>query len=104
VALYQVGEDGSAEDITTFGGFQQITGGSVPARDFTWMMAPILKGTDLEKFPPRANIGYVPVSTPTPSVTPTSKPEPSKTAEPEPTETSEPLPTDVPEPTIAPTP
>lgn len=106
VALYQVGEDGSAEDITTFGGFDQITGGSVPARVFTWMMAPILKGTDVEQFPKRANVGYVPVTTPSPSVTPTSEPKPTKTAEPdpEPTDTSEPLPTDVPEPTIAPTP
>ena len=42
VALYQVGEDGSAENIKTFGGFDQITGGSIPARVFTWMMAPIL--------------------------------------------------------------
>ena len=57
VALYQVGEDGSAENIDTFGGFDQITGGTVPARVFTWMMAPILKGKAVENFPARANIG-----------------------------------------------
>ncbi|MGC4175400.1 transglycosylase domain-containing protein [Demequina sp.] len=106
VALYQVGEDGSAESITTFGGFDQITGGSVPARVFTWMMAPILKGTDIEKFPPRANIGYVPVTTPSPSVTPSSTPKPTETTEPEPepTETSEPEPSVTPEPTATPAP
>ena len=108
VALYQVGEDGSAEDITTFGGFQQITGGTVPSRVFTWMMAPILKDLPVEKFPKRANIGYVPVTTPTPSVTPSSKPQPTETTEPEPepTDTSEPLPTEtpLPDPTLTPAP
>ncbi|MCR6712216.1 MAG: penicillin-binding protein [Demequina sp.] len=104
VALYQVGEDGSAENITKFGGFDQITGGTIPARVFTWMMAPILKGTDIEKFPPRANIGVAASPTPTPKVTET--PKPTKTSEPvvtpSVTPTPDPVPTDVP--TVAPTP
>ena len=110
VALYQVGEDGSAEDITTFGGFDQITGGSVPARVFTWMMAPILKGMDVEQFPKRANIGVVSSPTPSPSVTPSSKPEPTETTEPDPvvtpSETPDPLPTGdpLPDPTLTPAP
>jgi membrane peptidoglycan carboxypeptidase len=106
VALYQVGEDGSAENITPFGGFDQITGGSVPARVFTWMMGPILEGTDVEQFPKRANIGVVASPTPTakPSSTPT--PTPTETSEPVTTPSPDPVPTDVPTdvPTVAPTP
>ena len=106
VALYQVGEDGSAQNIDTFGGFDQITGGTVPARVFTWMMAPILKGKDIEKFPARANIGVVASATPKPSVTPSSKPSPTPTHTSAPvpsvTPTPDPTPTDVP--TVAPTP
>jgi membrane peptidoglycan carboxypeptidase len=108
VALYQVGEDGSAEDITTFGGFDQITGGTVPARIFTWMMAPILKDLPVEQFP--ARVSREPIETPsaTPTATPSATPEPTETTEPEPepSVTPDPLPTDVPDPdpSITPTP
>jgi len=108
VALYQVGEDGSAEDITTFGGFDQITGGSVPVRVFTWMMAPVLKGTDVEKFPARANIGVVAVTTPTPSATPTPTPTPTSPSTPDPVVTPDPVitpdPVVTPDPVITPSP
>jgi len=104
VALYQVGEDGSAENITTFGGFDQITGSTVPARIFTWMMGPILKNLPIEEFPPRANIGVVATPTPTASPSPSATPTPTKTTapppDPEPSVTPEPSTT--PEPTVTP--
>ena len=106
VALYQVGDDGSAEDITAFGGFDQITGGTIPSRVFTWMMAPILKGKDVLEFPARANIGVVTSATPKPSVTPSKEPDPIVTPDPvvTPSETPEPLPSVTPEPSVTPTP
>jgi membrane peptidoglycan carboxypeptidase len=104
VALYQVGEDGSAENIDTFGGFSQITGGSVPARIFTWMMAPILKDLPVVDFPARANVGVV--ATPTPTASPSTTPEPTETSEPvvTPSETAVPEPSITPLPSVAPTP
>lgn len=112
VALYQVGDDGSAEDITTFGGFDQITGGTVPVRIFTWMMDPILADLPVEEFPARANIGVVASPTPTaspsstPSAKPTTKPKPTKTPKPEPTvePTQDPDPEPTAEPTVEPEP
>ena len=102
VALYQVGDNGSAEAIKPFGGFDGITGGSIPARVFTWMMAPILHGTKVQQFPARANLGVVASATPSPSVTPSSAPSPT------PTHTAGPVPsvtpTPDPVPTVAPTP
>src|SRR5690606_10510930 len=41
VGLYQVGPNGEAEPITAFGGYGQITGGTVPVRLWTAMMGPI---------------------------------------------------------------
>ncbi len=100
VALYQVGADGSAEDITAFGGFDQITGGSVPVRVFTWMMGPILKPLPVEQFPARANVGKAPTPTataPAPVVTPSDTPAPvvtpSATPSPDPSLTPVPTPT-----------
>jgi membrane peptidoglycan carboxypeptidase len=58
VALYQVSEDGrSAEPITPFGGYQEITGGTVPVRVWTDHMARALEGTEVIPFPARADIG-----------------------------------------------
>ena len=102
VALYQVGEDGSAEQIEPFGDFSQITGSTVPVRIWTWMMEPILAGMDVVEFPPRANVGEdrplrppVPTTSPTPSPTPTAtvpSPEPSPPPAPEPEPEPEPEP------------
>jgi membrane peptidoglycan carboxypeptidase len=104
VALYQVGDDGSVEEITPFGGFSQITGSTVPARVWTWMMDPIFADMDVVDFPARANVGTdrkiekpKPSPSPTPSATqtPTPTPTPEETVEPpapepKPTETVEP--------------
>lgn len=85
VALYQVGEDGSAEQITPFGGFSQITGSTVPVRVWTWMMQPIFESMDIVDFPERANVGTNHSAAPTEL---TTSPSPTAT-EPEPEETTE---------------
>ncbi|WP_203653541.1 transglycosylase domain-containing protein [Demequina activiva] len=119
VALYQVGEDGSAEQITPFGGFSQITGSTVPAAVWTAMMGPILEPMEIVDFPARANVGEdIPIRQPSPSPSPTPEvtetteapepePEPEQTTEepePEPEETTEePDPEPTPPPSPAPT-
>ncbi|WNM24461.1 transglycosylase domain-containing protein [Demequina capsici] len=91
VALYQVGDDGSVEQIDTFGGYKQITGSTVPCDIWTAMMGPILDEYPAEAFPARANVGtdrlLEPTASPTPSATPT--PEVTTTApEPSPSDTT----------------
>ncbi|WP_062519186.1 transglycosylase domain-containing protein [Demequina silvatica] len=108
VSMYQVGEDGSVESITPFGGYSEITGGSVPTDIWVSMMGPILDRLPVEEFPPRADVGTAvntspsPTATASPSPTPTqtSKPKPTKTSTPKPTETSEPVPTETTEPPV----
>jgi membrane peptidoglycan carboxypeptidase len=98
VALYQVGEDGSAEQIEPFGGFSQITGGSVPVRVWTWMMGPILDQIgESTPFPARTFIGESNIPSPSPSPTPSPEPipSPSPSTSPEP----DPLPSPAPSPT-----
>ncbi len=102
VGMYQVGPNGEAEQITPFGGFDQITGGSVPVRIWTWMMGPILSTYDVVDFPPRANVGVD--NTPSPSPSPEPEPSPSPEPEPSPTPTPTPQPTLPPVPTAVPTP
>ncbi|WP_160300048.1 transglycosylase domain-containing protein [Demequina oxidasica] len=109
VAMYQVGEDGSAETITPFAGFNQITGGSVPVRVWTAMMDPILEDMPVVDFPARANVGTdrkiaKPKPSPTPSVTPSAIPEPTQAPAPQPSFTPDPQPTQAPEPQPSPTP
>jgi membrane peptidoglycan carboxypeptidase len=81
VALYQVGADGAVEAITPFGGFRQITGGSVPCHIWTAMMGEILPKLPVEQFPPRSHVGtaIIPSPSPSPSVTPSPTPTPSVT-------------------------
>jgi membrane peptidoglycan carboxypeptidase len=95
VGLYQVGPNGEAEEITTFGGFQQITGGTVPVRVWTAMMGPILAPLDVVDFPPRANVGVAttPTPSPSPSPSPSASPSPSPSLEPTPLPTPTPTPT-----------
>ena len=81
VAVYQVGADGSVEAITPFGGFRQITGGSVPCRIWTAMMGEVLAPLPVEQFPPRSYVGTAII--PSPSASPS--PSPSVTASPTPT-------------------
>ncbi len=100
VSMYQVGPNGEVEEITPFGGYSQITGGSVPVDIWIEMMTPILDTLDVVDFPPRADVGEARnvITTPTPSPTPT----PSKTAEPTPT--PEPTDTGGPGPSVTPSP
>jgi len=104
VALYQVGPNGEAESITPFGGFSEITGGTVPVRLWTAMMGPILSGLEVQDFPPRANVGVAtsPSPSPSPSVTPSPSPSPEVTPTPEPS--IEPSPSPEPSPAPAPVP
>ncbi|MDN4490870.1 transglycosylase domain-containing protein [Demequina sp. SYSU T00068] len=108
VSLYQVGEDGSVEQITPFGGYSSITGGSVPADIWVEMMGPILEDYEVASFAPRADVGEDRgvISTPTPTPSSTPSPTPTETSEPivtpSPTETAEPTPT--PEPSATPEP
>nr|WP_255633365.1 transglycosylase domain-containing protein [Demequina sp. TTPB684] len=99
VGMYQVGPNGEEEQITPFGGFPQITGGSMPVRIWTWMMGPILQDLPVVDFPPRAGVGTAntPEPSPTPSPTPSPSPEPSPTPSPTPSPEPEPEPTPTPE-------
>ncbi|MBC7297834.1 MAG: penicillin-binding protein, partial [Demequina sp.] len=93
VGMYQVGPNGEAEQITPFGGFSQITGGSMPVRIWTWMMGPILQDLPVVDFPPRASVGTANTPSPSPSPTPTPTPSPSPSPTPTPTPTPTPSPT-----------
>jgi len=96
VTLYQPGEDGSVEQITPFGGYSSITGGSVPTDIWVDMMGTILDRYDVEEFPERADVGTARNSSPEPEPSETAEPSPTPT--PEPSETSEPIVTPSPEP------
>src|SRR5690554_5887715 len=98
VVLYQVGEDGEVEEITTFGGFDQITGSTIPVRIWTWMMAPIMEDMEVVAFPARSFIGEPMHVEPSPSPTPTPTPTPSPSPSPEPSAEPSPSPTPSPSP------
>jgi membrane peptidoglycan carboxypeptidase len=104
VGMYQVGPNGEEEQITPFGGFDQITGGSMPVRIWTWMMGPILQDQPIVEFPPRANVGVAATPTPSPEPIVTPSPSPSPTPSPTPTPTPNPTPTPTPEPEPEPEP
>src|SRR5690606_22781845 len=57
VGLYQVGEGNAEEEITPFGGFREITGGSVPAQLWATHMQRATEGMEVMDFPPRADVG-----------------------------------------------
>ena len=97
VAVYQVGDDGSVEAITPFGGFRQVTGGSIPCRIWTAMMGKVLAGLPVEKFPARSYVGKAIV--PSPSVTPSSTPTSTPSATPSTTPSSTPSSAPTPSPT-----
>lgn len=98
VGMYQVGPNGEAEEITPFGGFEQITGGSMPVRIWTWMMGPVLAGLPVVDFPPRADVGVATTPSPSPSpvITPSPTPSPTPTPTPSPSPTPSPTPTPTP--------
>ncbi|WP_062290311.1 transglycosylase domain-containing protein [Demequina phytophila] len=98
VSMYQVGDDGSVQSITPFGGYSEITGGSVPTDIWVSMMGPILDRLPIEEFPPRADVGTAVNTSPSPTATASPSPEPSETSTPKPTKTSTPKPTKTSEP------
>lgn len=64
VALYQLDDAGNPASITPFGGYGEITGGSVPADLWTAYMKQAMAGREKVDFPPPAYVG-------TPNVPPT---------------------------------
>ena len=98
VVLYNQGPNGEQLEIPPFGGFNQITGGSVPVRIWTAFMGGALEGVEGGEFPERADVGDVPepevtqTPTPTTTTTTTTTPPPTTTTTPPPTTTT--LPTD----------
>jgi len=89
VALFQVGEDGSEETITPFGGANPVAGGSWPTTIWTRYMKDATEGMEVLDFPERttptrAPIGPTNTPTPTPTPTPTEEPTEEPTAEPTP--------------------
>jgi len=83
VAMFQNGEDGtSIESITPFGGVDQVTGGSWPARLWADYMKPVLAMPAWQAtapFPPPAYVGSNPTPSVTPSETPSVTPTPTET-------------------------
>jgi membrane peptidoglycan carboxypeptidase len=124
VAFYRDADKGTGiQSLGSWGGRNQITGGSFPAEIWTAYMKAALDGTKVEEFPEPAWIGgerriestrtgapSTATSTPTPSVTPsatqTQTPSPTTSRTPEPTLTTQPSapPTTTAESTEEPTP
>jgi 1A family penicillin-binding protein len=106
VALYNVGENGEQLEIPGFGGRREITGGSFPVQIWTKYMQGALDGVEVQQFPPRADVGKIPISqmTPTETAEPTTQaPEPTEEPTQEPT-TAEPTTEPTQEPTQEPKP
>ncbi|WP_149203433.1 transglycosylase domain-containing protein [Actinotalea subterranea] len=57
VALYQVAADGNPEPIADFGGYDQVTGGTVPLDIWTAYMKRAMEGREVLEFPERADVG-----------------------------------------------
>src|SRR5690606_27846821 len=69
VAMYQPDEAGNPESITPFGGYSEITGGTVPTDVWTSYMGVALEGYEIAEFPPRADVG----ASPSPSTSPSEE-------------------------------
>ncbi|MDQ2625138.1 MAG: penicillin-binding protein, partial [Actinomycetota bacterium] len=69
IAMYQPDEAGNPESITPFGGYTEMTGGTVPTDLWTSYMGVALEGYEIEDFPPRADVGVRPSPSPSPSET-----------------------------------
>lgn len=74
VAMYQVGDDGSEQSITGWGGVKEVTGGTWPAFVWSKFMGAVMTGKAAVAFPPRANVG---TPAPTQASTATSVPTPT---------------------------
>ncbi len=75
VGLYQTGKDGSEVSITPFGGYSEITGGSVPADMWTDYMTEAVKDLPEEDFPDLPTSVATKKATPTPTPTETEEPD-----------------------------
>lgn len=69
VAMYQPDEAGNPESITPFGGYSEITGGTVPTDVWTSYMGVALEAYEIADFPPRADVG----TSPSPSTSPSEE-------------------------------
>jgi membrane peptidoglycan carboxypeptidase len=95
VAMYQVGEDGSEETLTPFGGVNPIAGGTYPTRVWTRYMTVATEGMEVKDFPARSvpsRAGEGPTATPTPTPTPTQTAEPTTEPAPQGPEGTVPVP------------
>ncbi len=106
VVLFRPDKNGTLTSLDGVGGLATVTGGSYPARIWTAAMRESLVGVKVVAFPPPANIGGQPATSPKPSKSPSpsASPTPSKSAPPTPTPTPEPTPTPTPTPEPTPTP
>lgn len=84
VMLAQKGEGGKQEPITPFGGYEQITGGSVPVELWTSYMSAALEGAEVLEFPDRPK-----PERPEPTATPSPEESEEPSEEPTDEETSE---------------
>ncbi len=66
VGMYRTGKDGAELSMTNIGGYQEITGATVPVRIWTDYMQTALKGTKVLEFPKRDGLGDDDVYTPPP--------------------------------------
>jgi membrane peptidoglycan carboxypeptidase len=102
VGLYSSGKNGEELSMTDVGGYQEITGATIPVRIWTDYMETAMKGMPVEQFPERAGLGddevYTPPpptssSTPPPATSSSSTSSSSTTTTKPPTTTSTPPPT-----------
>ena len=102
IALFQSGENGKQEPITPFGGYKQMTGGSVPLDLWVTYMSDLLNGKPVEQFPERT---YEPTVKPahTKPAKPTQEPTEEATDEATDPATEEPTAPATPDPTEKPT-
>ena len=73
VSMYQVGEDGSEQSITPFGGVGEVTGSTWPAQVWTWYMQDALADTPVRRFE-----GWAPASSSRQAPAPAPAPAPSQ--------------------------
>lgn len=99
VGMYRTGKDGAELSMTDIGGYDEITGATVPVRIWTDYMEGALKGAKVLEFPKREGLGDDDVYTPPPpppsstsSSTTTTTPPTTTTTQPPPT-TKTPKPT-----------
>jgi membrane peptidoglycan carboxypeptidase len=72
VGMYRTGKGGAELSMTNIGGFQEITGGTIPIRIWTDYMETALNGTPVLDFPKRAGLGDNAVYTPPPTTSSTT--------------------------------